>query len=69
MSAGDELALGDEVAIPYGFQDLRGTVTEIYGPPGRRHVLILLKRDPEFSDDQPTTVSMPVDEVRKVSIT
>ena len=65
--AKETLAFGDEVLLPWGFQeDVRGTVQEIYGPPGRRHVLILLS--PEVSGsivDEPATVSMPIDAVRK----
>jgi hypothetical protein len=67
--ANEELTLGDEVLIPWGFgEDVRGTVQEIYGPPARRHVVVLLT--PEISGsvvDEPSTVSMPVDAVKKVA--
>lgn len=65
----DDLAFGDEVLIPWGFEDdVRGTVQEIYGPPGRRHVVVLLT--PGLSGaivDGPSTVSMPIDAVKKVA--
>lgn len=67
--ADTELAYGDEVLIPWGFEDdVRGTVQEVYGPSARRHVLVLLT--PELSGsviDEPSTVSMPIDAVKKVA--
>jgi len=67
--AKDDLAFGDEVLIPWGFEDdVRGTVQEVYGPPARRHVVVLLT--PEISGpvvDEPSTVSMPAASVRKVA--
>lgn len=67
--ADTELAYGDEVLTPWGFEDdVRGTVQEVYGPSARRHVLVLLT--PELSGsviDEPSTVSMPIDAVKKVA--
>lgn len=67
--ANEEPAFGDEVLIPLGFEeDVRGTVQEVYGPPARRHVVVLLT--PEISGaivDEPSTVSMPIDAVKKVA--
>lgn len=64
-----ELAFGDEVLIPWGFEDdVRGTVQEVYGPPARRHVVVLLT--PELSGDivdEPSTVSMPIGAVKKAA--
>ena len=64
-----ELAYGDEVLIPWGFdEDVRGRVQEVYGPPARRHVVVLLT--PELSGsvvDEPSTVSMPIDAVKKAA--
>lgn len=64
-----ELAFGDEVLIPWGFdEDVRGTVQEVYGPPARRHVVVLLT--PELSGsvvDESSTVSMPIDAVKKAA--
>jgi hypothetical protein len=65
-----ELAYGDEVLIPWGFEGVRvrGAVREVYGPPGRRHVIVLLT--PELSGeivDEPSTVSMPFDAVERVA--
>ncbi len=64
-----DLSYGDEVLIPWGFEDdVRGTVQEVYGPPPRRHVVVLLT--PELSGsvvDEPSTISMPIDTVKKVA--
>lgn len=41
---------------------------EVYGPPTRRHVIVLLT--PELSGEivgEPTTVAMPIDAVKKVA--
>lgn len=63
------LRFGDEVLIPWGpATDVRGTVHEVYGPPARPHVLVMLT--PELSDsvvDEPVTVSLPIDSVKKVA--
>jgi hypothetical protein len=69
--ANSVLAFGDEVLIPWGFaDDVRGIVQEVYGPRARRHVIVLLT--PQLSDsvvDEPSTVSMPIDLVKKVVAT
>jgi hypothetical protein len=31
---------GDKVAVPWGLDEIIGTVVEIYGPPARRSVLV-----------------------------
>lgn len=64
----DELLHGDEVSIPWGLDEVRGRVREVYGSPLRRHVVVELT--PELSGsivDEPTTVTMPIDAVRKVA--
>lgn len=67
--ADEQLSFGDEVLIPWGFEeDVRGSVQEVYGPPARRHVVVLLS--PELSGpivSEPSTVSMPMDAVKKVA--
>lgn len=66
--ANTELAYGDEVLVSWGFEDVRGRVQEVYGPPARRHVVVLLT--PELSGDivdEPSTVSLPLDAVTKVA--
>ena len=68
MGKNDELAFGDEVLIPWGIDEVRGNVHEIYGPVGRRQVVVRLT--PELSGyvvDEPTTVVYPLDAVRKVA--
>ena len=66
--ANSEFSYGDEVLIPWGFGEVRGTVKEVYGPATRRHVVVLLT--PDLSGeivDEPSTVSLPVDKVKKVA--
>lgn len=67
--ASTDLRYGDEVLIPWGPEtEVRGTVEEVYGPPARRHVVVLLT--PEVTGavvDEPSTVSMPIDGVKKVA--
>ncbi len=60
---------GDAVVVPWGLEaDVAGTVQEVYGPVGRRHVVVLLS--PEVSGsvvDEPTTISLPLGAVTRVS--
>lgn len=63
----DELKYGDLVTFRRGAAEVRGTVAEVYGPKGRRRVVIAL--DPEVSGyvvDEPTTVALSVDDVQRV---
>jgi hypothetical protein len=63
-----EFSYGDHVQVPWGFTEVRGTVQEVYGPPGRRQVVVLLP--PELSGDivdEPSTVSVPIDAVKRVA--
>lgn len=65
--AAPKLTYGEEVLIPWGLDEVRGTVREIYGPPGREHVIIDLT--PELTGTvvfEATTVSLPVGSVKKV---
>ena len=66
--AADGLRFGEEVLIPWGLDEVRGLVREVYGPPGRLHVVVELR--PELSAsvvDEPTTVVWPIDEVKRVA--
>ncbi len=59
------LKVGDAVVIPWGLDEVRGTVAEVYGPVHDRRVVVALT--PEMSGfvvDEPTTVSFPVGWVR-----
>jgi hypothetical protein len=59
---------GEEVIIPWGLEEVRGRVREVYGWPPRVHVVVELT--PELSGsivDEPTTVTMPADAVRRVA--
>lgn len=60
------LAFGDDVLIPWGLGETRGIVQDIYGPAGRRHVVVLL--DPATSGvvAEPTTVSTPIESVTRL---
>jgi hypothetical protein len=66
---GAELVYGEEVIVPWAHGvEVRGTVREIYGTPPRVHVVVDLT--PELTGtivDQPTTVSLPIDSVRKAA--
>lgn len=45
---------------------MRGTVQEVYGPPGHVHVVVVLT--PELTGsvvDEPTTVSLTIDRIKK----
>lgn len=58
---------GDLVVIPWGIDEVRGTVAELYGEGPAARVVVRLT--PELSSlvvDEPTTVVMPPDSVRKV---
>ena len=62
----DQLSHGEEVLIPWGLDEVRGTVHEIYGTPPRVHVVVELT--PELSGsvvDEVTTVTLPLDEVKR----
>lgn len=61
-----EFAFGEEVIIPWGLEEVRGTVRDVYGTPPRVHVVIDLT--PELTGsvvDEPTTVTLPIDAVKK----
>lgn len=63
----NELKYGDEVAIPWGNTEVHGRVAEVYGPPAQRRVIVAL--EPELSSyvvDEPTTVSIPITDVKRV---
>lgn len=63
-----KLSYGDEVVVPWGVDEVHGTVREAYGPAARRRVIIDLT--PELTGtvvDEQTTVSLPLDRVRKVA--
>jgi primosomal protein N' len=34
------LKRGDRVMVPWGLDEVKGVVLDIYGPPGARHVLV-----------------------------
>jgi hypothetical protein len=55
---------GDEVSFPLGLKEVHGTVHEACGPP---HVVIMLT--PEISGvvEEPTTVTLPLDDVKRVA--
>lgn len=65
----EKLEIGDTVVIPWGVDEVRGTVAEVYGSPPRVHVVVALT--PELSSyvvDEPTTVTMPMSAVRRAGL-
>jgi hypothetical protein len=68
--AESDLSYGDEVLVPWGISEVRGTVREVYGSPPRVHVVVELTHELSGSIvDEPTTVTLPLDAVRKVAAT
>jgi len=67
--AKSDVKYGDVVLLPWGLDgEVAGTVQEIYGPPARLHVVVLLT--PDVSGpvvDEPTTVSVPLSIVQSTS--
>lgn len=62
----EALKLGEVVIVPWGLAEVRGTVAELYGSAPRAHVVVELT--PAISGDvveEPTTVSLPLDSVRR----
>lgn len=63
-----ELSYGDEVVVEWGLAQVHGHVHEVYGPPARKHVVVRLT--PELSGgavSEPTTVSVPLEAIRRVA--
>lgn len=61
-------SFGEEVLIPWGVSEVRATVREIYGPPGNEHVVVdLTPAISGFIVDEPTTVSLTLDALKKVA--
>jgi len=62
----DELKVGDAVIFMWGVSEVAGTVAEVYGRRGHRQVVIALEPDTSgYVVDEPTTVSLPIDDVRR----
>lgn len=62
----NDLKVGDLVAFLWGVSEVHGTVAEVYGQKGHQQVVIAL--DPEVTGyvvDEPTTVSLPIEDVRR----
>lgn len=60
------LAIGATVAIPWGLDEVTGTVVEVYGTEPRMQVVVELT--PALSGevvDAPTTVAVPLSAVRR----
>jgi len=65
----ENLEVGDKVVIPWGLDEVHGTVAEVYGNPPRLQVVVALT--PELSSyvvDEPTTVTMPLSAVRRAGL-
>ena len=65
-----EPVYGEQVEIPWGSRStVRAAVHEVYGH-SRRHVVVILT--PEMSDyvvSEPTTFSVPIEEVKRITAT
>jgi hypothetical protein len=62
----EELKVGEVVVLQWGLAEVRGTVAEIYGRAPRTHVVVELT--PSVSGDvvaEPTTVSLPIEDVQR----
>ena len=65
----EDLQVGETVIIPWGLDEVRGTVAEVYGQPPRLQVVVALT--PELSSyvvDEPTTVTLPRSAVRRAGV-
>ena len=61
----DDLKIGEVVAFLWGVSEVMGTVAEVYGDKGRRQVVIAVDPDTTgYVVDEPTTVSLPIEDVR-----
>jgi hypothetical protein len=62
----DHVAIGDDVVIPWGVDEVRGKVVEVYGNAPKVQVVVELQ--PELSSyvvDDTTTVTLPLSAVRR----
>jgi hypothetical protein len=62
----EELRVGETVVIPWGLDEVRGLVAEVYGHEPKVQVVVRLL--PELSSyvvDEPTTVTLPRSAVRR----
>ncbi len=65
----EKFEVGDTVVIPWGVDEVHGTVAEVYGNSPRVQVVVALT--PELSSyvvDEPTTVTMPLSAVRRAGL-
>ena len=65
----EEIQIDDTVLIPWGRSEVRGRAIELYGTPPRCHIVVELT--PELSSyvvAEPTTVTLPVDRVRRAEV-
>lgn len=65
----DKLKRGDAVVIPWGIDEVRGTVAEVYGSGRARRVVVALEPEESgFVVDEPTTVALPIGSVRRAGV-
>lgn len=61
-------SFGEEVVLPWGISEVHATVVEVYGPPGRRSVVVELTPDlSDFVVAEPTTLSVPMERLRSAA--
>ena len=58
---------GDRVVVPWGYEEVAGTVLSLFGPPGKQFARIEVEL--RGDDDAPLleTVSLPVDLLERAS--
>jgi hypothetical protein len=64
----EDLKAGEVVVIPWGLDEVRGIVAEVYGIGSRARVVVELS--PELSGyvvDEPTTVALPLGAVHRAA--
>lgn len=62
-----DLRYGDEVVIPWGIDEVHGTVHNIYGT--APNVRVVVRLTPELTGtvvDEPTTVTVPAERIKRV---
>jgi hypothetical protein len=60
---------GDAVVIPWGVDEVKGTVAEIYGAGAMLRVVVALRPEESgFVVDEPTTATLPADAIRYAGV-
>jgi hypothetical protein len=69
VTVSEKLTVGERVVIPWGVDDVEGTVAEVYGVgPAERVVVSLTPEASGYVVDEPTTVTLPAHAVRRPGV-